>query len=286
MVARRTKITSLSILKDWIEEHFPNRFNMKTFDTWVERGYGEDGWWHLREQLRCERSLVPSWITRHEGALRGPPISHFFVRVSSVDPNKIIYTPSPVDGMRDVQVLTSVGKFLTAKYASQLSASQIKHIADEHRSTYSDRDVCFSFDAEEIQEVYENGPGSCMVGKNWYFEHPVRVYDGPDIAIAYLKNGKKIVARTMINLKTTPMQFTRIYGDATVLTARLLQLGFVLGNLSGCRLRKEKVSDGRFICPYIDFVPRVDWKTNPDFLIANNRSGAGCQSTEGCIVVA
>lgn len=51
----------------------------------------------------------------------------------------------------------------------------------------------FAYKARSIEYVYKVGPHSCMKGSK-----RVRAYEGPDLAVAYIRHNKQIVARAVV----------------------------------------------------------------------------------------
>jgi len=205
----------------------------------------------------------------------------FWVYVTADDPMKIGYTPTDAYGIADRQIVTTVGRFLRKHYP-ELSKESICHYVNQHRSTYGPAELAIAFDAADIQHAYENGPSSCMAGKDWSYENPYRIYDGPDTVLALLYRGDRIVARTVCNINTDPMQYTRIYGDANVLKTKLLELGFAEGSLNDVRLRLHIVDDSCAVCPYIDTVDRAD--IEGDFLFLGDGDFSP-QTTNGLLQI-
>jgi hypothetical protein len=271
---KQQRIDTPEKLVDWMQKNlgFGNEVNIK---RWACNG--PDKWWWEREAFRIKRGrIVPMW-TQHS-VFTDPPISKFFVYVSSLDPKKIGYTPTPEHGRRDIQVVSTVGRFLTRFYKDQLTEDQIRVVANHHRVLYGEPCVHFAFGADEIEYAYEHGPTSCMIKKRWSYEPPMRVYDGPDTALACIKTSEnEITARTVIRIDTNPMEYTRIYGDGNLLEPRLKDLGFVFGSLDQVRLRREKAGSD-LVCPFIDGCEEANG--DGEFLVI----GCGdldCQNTNG-----
>lgn len=100
---------------------------------------------------------------------------------------------------------------------------------------------------EEILRVYQEGPHSCM-----QYSQAVRVYAGPDTAVAYVEIEGKILARTVVvTNEDIGKQWVRIYGNSDLIVPLLLKEGFVKGSLEGCHLSKEEDSY-EIVCPYLD----------------------------------
>jgi hypothetical protein len=271
------RLDTLEKVVAWLRARQPYSQDWSTFPIWLKNA-GEDEWWKWREAIRSEDRVTPNWIPEIKDVK--PNIHNFYVFLSRKDPLRIAYTPTPADGRRDRQVMTTVGRFLTKHYSEVLSEEMIRRIADLHRASYGEGIVYFAFDANDIAEGYHQGPHSCMKSREWGINnHPVRVYDGPDTALAYIKNpDDRISARTVIRLDRTPMVYTRIYGDETVLKSRLGLLGFNgPEDLEGVRLRLEENRSGH-TCPFIDGVSEAEER---DGFLVLGEGDANCQRTNG-----
>lgn len=234
-------------------------------DAELELEVAGEAWWHWREKTRFDRKhnknvrIEPVFVKKFLTDQGGKK----FVYCSRKEPEKIIYTPDIASGRSDRRVLTTVGRFLTKHYPA-LGEAKIKAIAEEHNATYKNPAVYFALGADEIELAYEKGPTSCMMGKSKWAalrELPTRLYDGPDCAVAYLKNASgSISARCLIDIHETPMAYSRIYGDAALLQARLGRLGFQSKEgMSGARMRKAIDPTARlYICPYVDWAKHVE----------------------------
>jgi hypothetical protein len=215
--------------------------------------YGADCWWKQRERERIEleQHKIPAWVHKYQR----PKLADFFVCAAKEDQMKISFVPDEAYGRADRRVMTTVGRFLTAHFSDVWNEKQIRDIGDEHRQEFGPPVVHFAFDASSIIDCYRNGPVSCMNKRELEsgHEHPVGIYDGPDTGLAVLAQGNKITARTVIRIDTTPMQFTKIYGDISLLKRRLDQLGFrEAAGLKNARLRLERLRSGQALLPYLD----------------------------------
>lgn len=237
--------------------------------------------WHWRENMRFAHNVyqrVGWW-----GAFAAPRCFEHFLHLSIGDPQKIAYTPSHEYGCQDRQVVTTVGRYLK-KFTTGLSDEQIRHWSDVHRSYYGPPVVRFALGADDIQHVYHKGPRSCMGGEehppeSFSGEYPCRIYDGPDTAVAYLEQDGRVTARTIVRLDRTPMTFIRLYGDATLLRARLERLGFEEDeelSLDGVRLRLSRDGRGRVVAPYLDGMQTVDSSDEDWLVVGRGGDTAGC----------
>ena len=266
---------------DWMRAQFPHSWEYGEYRRRpVDFKTHPDRWWHFRERLRAHPHsdfpvgrIVPNWFSelRENYPERCEPL---FVYVSCVDPRRICYTPGQEYGRLDRQVVTSVGKFLQKHFNGVagnelIDATTVRRYVDMHRMTYGTSEVIFALGADDIQAGYQTGPHSCMsypalaqVG-----EHPTRVYDGPDTILALLQKAPGAYsARAICRIDTEPMTYLRIYGDESVMRARLESLGFKsIDHMGNVRLRlalrsnssrPTALMDPRAahpICPYIDW---------------------------------
>lgn len=247
-------------------------------------------WWKWRELMRHPKAPyylpwfghVDNLITSCERQQFGTHLIH----ISETDPARIAYTPSNEYGRADRQVVTSVGKYLTKYFLNSLGAETIRDAADAHRAVFAPGPVYFAFGADEIQRVYLEGPGSCMSHEPEAWEdtpeHPVRIYDGPDVAIAYMKaDDGRITARTLVRIEE-PLSYIRVYGDGTALVARLKRMGFQeADSLGGMRLRYVSAPDDHdgALCPYLDGISSVRIKGS--FLVPTHGGEWDAQTTGG-----
>jgi hypothetical protein len=133
-------------------------------------------------------------------------------------------------------------------------------------------DVKFTQDADEIEEIYVNGPRSCMNEEAGHYEghcHPVRVYAGPDLALAYLGTTEEARARVLVwpekKVYSTP------YSNSAPLKALLVEQlqaqGYQNGYLSGARIRRIANDCSSVIMPYVDGVCGADEAGDDKYLI-------------------
>lgn len=198
--------------------------------------WGGEGWWRSSNQRWSQMPYV-----------------------SITDKNKIVYTPNIEYGKADRQIITKVGKYLNQNFNEILDDQTIRFWANRHNELYGDHKLHFALTGDDISWVYEHGPMSCMVmdRDNRYIKtitHPVRVYESPDVAVAYLfKTGRtdRVMARTVVNTKNK--QWTVIYGDKQILENILRQQGYTPGGLQNCRLKYiTDTYNHNILCPYLD----------------------------------
>jgi len=208
-----------------------------------------------------------------------------FLHVSVIDPTAVAFTEDERKGEADRQTYMRPGKYLQKFLAagpsgeiehgplkglpSQVTKMQIAFYAQWHqvgKRPESDDTLFITEDEHEIVRVYEEGPESCMMGKGWDFkDHPVRVYAGGGLAMAYLNNASgEVIARTLC--WPEEQVFGRVYPTANndtqrdhynELMARLKAKGWRSitednSVFEGARLRHLTNRHGNTMMPYLD----------------------------------
>lgn len=198
----------------------------------------------------------------------------------------IAFTESEEKGNADIQTPMRPGKYLERYFGSLLSQYVIRDLCTEFSAKYEDNMMLFAEGADEIEEVYINGPTSCMSKTIDSYPasrgtHPVRVYDAGDLKVAYLRHDGKVSARTVIWPEKKIYNPT-IYGDSGRLRPLLEKEGYKASPPFGARLAKIKVAKDKshpaqgyaYVCPHVDGVDNVH--VQEDFLILGNaKEGSG-----------
>lgn len=109
------------------------------------------------------------------------------------------------------------------------------------------KELQFTTSSEEVIDVYERGPQSCMKGCD-----SVGVYATNDVAVAYIEDGDKVIARAVVCInEEIGKHYVCTYGFGEPLEYLLKKAGFIKGDLEGCTILK--VEDGTGIkAPYLD----------------------------------
>jgi hypothetical protein len=241
--------------------------------------------WHARERQRFEDGsyLLPLFVKCDWYK----PVDGHFLHVSKNKPDMVAYTACEEDGLKDRQVRLTVGRYLT-RFFPTLLANEVQRCASEHHAHFVEDHVLFATTEEEIEWVFRHGPGSCMThpveeysshynGKPY---HPVRVYAGPDTAVAYIKNlDERVTARSVVWPKRKV--YTRLYGDETRLATALDKLGYDEGDLDGARLllRRDSRRSKYVITPYVDSVEYA--KIEGDYLVLDTEGDITMRNTSG-----
>lgn len=136
--------------------------------------------------------------------------------------------------------------------------------------------VKFARTQEEIIDVYDRGPHSCMRGKDC-----VQVYATPDLAVAYLEIDGDVKARAVVCVnEDIGLQYSTIYGFASPLEVLLKRLGYESGSLEGCRLLKIEDGD-TYVAPFLDGIQSVT--IEDDYLVIDSNGEEEASSQDGLL---
>lgn len=236
----------------------------------------DDPDWKRRERVRLkyEYMAVPwadkSWSKSGDAELHFP-------HVAAGDTTKIAFTENEKKGRQDIQLRMKPGRYLKRFFGAILSGDEIESWAQKW-AALEQVEIKFAKTADEIEEVYCNGPHSCMAYSPEEFSskcHPVRVYGDSDLQVAYMIRDERITARVLV--WPEKKKYSVVYGDKGRLVPKLEELGYTSGCLEGARIRK--ISDGSsFVMPYIDELYSVsdcdgDWFSLGGGISADNTNG-------------
>jgi hypothetical protein len=232
--------------------------------------------WRGRE-MRRNRAEIPwrgeSWwhISEHW------PLHYPYP--SERDKCKIAFTQSEEYGRADRQTVMRPGAYLTRYFSDVLTAEQIQEYALAWANTFSPRELEYARTADQIEYVYVNGPSSCMSHGPDSFDsgiHPCRVYAGPDLELAYIRNDAGEITGRAI-LWPDKKVYSGMYGDYERMRDALEREGYNTGDLLGARI--QRIPHGNtFIGPYIDCAGYVD--DAGDYLIIGG-GGYNARNTNG-----
>lgn len=230
--------------------------------------------WRMREEARFLTGVyapVP-WADRL------PAIPDHFAHLSSANPGLIAFTDTAEKAEADLQTPIKPGRYLTRFYPD-LAAHQVRDIQEAMPRAAK---LCFASTADEIEGIYTRGPSSCMSHDDGHFEspcHPVRVYGGSDLQLAYITNKLGLpTARALI--WPEKKRHGRTYGHESLLIQALEREGYQRASLCGARIRRIPVrhDDSLVVMPYIDDDQSFDI-VDDDWLViggpysANNTTG-------------
>lgn len=172
-------------------------------------------------------------------------------------PGMLSYYVSPEHRLLGRVTSTKPGRYLKRFFGDVLTPEQIEEHAVEWDNRFKPSPVVFTTDPDEIEQVYEFGPKSCMSGGEDGFEgpcHPARVYgNSPDVALAYIGPPEGAYGRAVV--WPEKKIWMRTYGDLKRLEAGLVALGYREGSNSAwacARLSRIEGRDDRFVMPYLD----------------------------------
>ena len=211
----------------------------------------------------------------------GPCRDHF-AHPSTAKDGMIAFTEDETKGAQDRQTRMAPGRYLQRYCSELLNPTEIAHYAALYSSHFEDIAVQFATTADDIERVYTNGPSSCMSHEASYYdssEHPVRVYAGPDLAVAYIETQNAGITARAVCWPARKV-YSRIYGDAVRLDKLLTEAGYSSGSLAGARIRRVVCeSTGRVIVPYIDGFSRVG--DAGGYMVIGRGSAHCCDNTNG-----
>ncbi|MGV6876722.1 hypothetical protein ACUSIJ_29150 [Pseudochelatococcus sp. B33] len=207
--------------------------------------------WQSREKLRfADGTYAPTpW---HDEPWYQARHDEHFCHISREQAGKIAFTENPAKGQADRQLIMSPGRYLNRFFSEHLDNDAIRDWCARLSVLVQEHALKITQDADEIEDVYVRGPRSCMAHEAGDFEgpcHPVRVYAGPDTALAYIGTRDDATARSIV--WPDRKVYARIYGDESRLRLLLEGAGYSAGSLNGARIRRIPHGDS-FVVPYID----------------------------------
>ncbi len=208
-----------------------------------------------------------------------------FAHMSTERDGLVAYTENDEKGIADRQTRVRPGRYLEQFYRDVNKATRDAWIADcaKHVATLK-----IARTAEEIVWVYRNGPSSCMSHDAGSYEssvHPVSVYGGSDLAVAWYGTTERVSARSVV--WPAKKRYGRVYGGDGVLQRLLESAGYREAyksgdGFSGARIRAIRESGG-FVVPYIDGHDRL--RQDGQWLVIDDDGGdIDAQRTEGLSV--
>lgn len=223
----------------------------------------QDRWPLCRDAIREWVGVYPdpgnvlAWLR-----LQGLAGQHF-PHISKEDPTMVAFTPDRAMAVADRKVRTTMGKLLR-KFLVLASDETIAQLEASHRA-YMDPHFEFASTADDIEHVYTtmDGDSGCMRYGRDHFDledyHPSAVYSAPGMGVAYIKNGDRITARSVIYDNPdnpTDKRYVRIYGDRA-LERKLKGKGYRLAGLAGAKIPALvdgafEVGSGHVVMPYVD----------------------------------
>ena len=210
--------------------------------------------WKVREGDRF-RDGTYTRLPWHEAPwyLGAPAQDDHFAHVSKDRDGMVAFTLDATKGAADIQTRIKPGRYLTRYFSDVLSWREIEEFAQEFAGLHENNELLFAHTSDEIEQVYLDGPSSCMSKPARHYDspiHPVRVYGAGDLAVAYIKSGDSIGARVLC--WPAKKLYSRIYGDDCRLRPLLDAAGYDHGELYGARMLRIEADHGGFVVPYLD----------------------------------
>jgi hypothetical protein len=255
--------------------------------------------WREREKQRFidgtyttlpRRWLNSTWFQK-EGRFTYDSVLGFYVRplrfpdhfahISIEKVAMIAFTENDKKGVADRQTRMAPGRYLNRFFSDVLTKEDIQRLATAMGSDYNDdAELKFAVTADEIEEVYVDGPHSCMQYPGTYFAariHPCRVYAGYDLQLAYLTRNERITARALVWPENKV--YGRVYGDHIRLEAKLKAAGYGEGGdgglLSGARIARIMYKNN-YVIPYLDHLDGAVDNGDHLVLVDGDHSGRRC----------
>lgn len=119
------------------------------------------------------------------------------------------------------------GRFFKQYFGDKFTDAQIATMANQVAIESAPPTLCIARTPKEIYETYLSGPKSCMqyMKSSGFQGHPVEIYGGPDLGLAYLKKSPdRIVARALV--WPEKKIFGRCYGNEVALKRALTTAGY------------------------------------------------------------
>ena len=180
------------------------------------------------------------------------------------------------------------GRYLARFFGDKLDNNEIENLTADVTVQAGAMVVGWTQDADEIEDIYVNGPSSCMSERASRYDgpcHPARVYAGPDLAVAWLGEQDDATARAIV--WPDRKVYGGVYGDVSRMRKLLEAKGFSRGSFAGARIRMIVADDG-IVMPYLDIADSAEIDGNVVILgrggdvecdNTNGVSGAGCRYT-------
>lgn len=202
----------------------------------------------------------------------------FAVHKSISNPGMIAFYESVAKAEAQRETITKVGRFLT-RFRPELSQDEIRKLAEQYQAEQGQNVLTFATTEEEIEEVYVNGPHSCMAGSALKFDssiHPTRVYAAGDLAIAHIGTDSRVLCWPKKKI------YGRIYGNTesqrNILKSALNDIGYSYEphKFYGAKLLLVE-DEGSHVMPYLDDALEVE-ERDGYFVIVRNGIAADSQS--------
>lgn len=220
-----------------------------------------------------------------------------FPHQAESDRNRVAYTQNEDKGQRDIQTVTSLGKYIT-RHFPQLPDHEVRNVVASH--TVMGCKIVRTI--AEMINVLQRGPHSCMRwGDGEHVDidtHPYKCYD-PRLGwgMAVREEGGEVVGRALVYERDGRKLFVRTYMRPTNasnysqaddnLNAWLRDQGYTHeSNWEGCLLAYYDGRYGNPLAPYLDGdVKDVDVVHRDDnkYLLVREGGEYRCENTDGSV---
>jgi hypothetical protein len=219
------------------------------------RAAANDEVWKQRERARFDSGHYRHVLFANEDWYRAnPEVANHFLHVSNREPEMVAFTENSEMGHADRQTRMRIGRYLE-RFFPAINERTREYLIRAHMTEFATAEIHITQNADEIEWAYCNGPHSCMAYAPSHFLgsiHPTRVYAGPDLALAFMKNDAGRVSSRAIVWPERKI-IGRVYGDM-VLQSKLMARGWTTGSMNGARIQKivRPGREQRIVAPYID----------------------------------
>lgn len=279
------------------------------YSTWrvhphaKEGEYGYNGYWHkpdvgrlwFRRQYKAHK-LHPAidhvMLTLHYRPIDWQQLLLEWPHRSATDHNRLAYTQNDAKGERDIQTVTTIGKYLQRHFV--MPDHQIRDVV----ALYVDAgQMEIRSNMPDILDAVRNGPRSCMSNDisvrcdDGVYRHPYEVYNpvlGWSMAVRI--NEGRIDGRALVYKNDVHHYFVRSYKrDAhggysyadEMLESWLKAQGIAkLSGWSDARIAKYPVGDG-FLAPYLDGSDEYVYPEDGVLIITDDSDCDQAQETNG-----
>jgi hypothetical protein len=215
-----------------------------------------------------------------------------------IDPDNmslVRFINSPEDGYQGKYTSMSPGRFIRKFLDRMPSPSRMDKWCAQMGLDATTSPLMVARTAEEIVNVYNNGPHSCMAYTldNEVFchldQHPVSAYGDSDLGVAYIERYGEITARCLV--WPDKKFYGRIYGDRERLLERLKENDYIEEwDMIGAKIRQVRSKgSNKLIIPYLDVSENVgviregnDWLILSDAPHIIAKSPNGRPTVEKC----
>lgn len=252
----------------------------------------------LRQAANATRKLPLQYLQQ----LPADVVQKQWPAMSHTKPGYIRYLASPEHLKDDRWTITKAGRYV-ARHCPWLSPEEVKQLTAVLVGCAVKYELRFTAagDRDAIRTVYEDGPSSCMSGRNNHKHaaiivqgeqvHPAEVYGHPSnsLRLAYLVTDTgSIAARVWTNCDTKT--YSQVYAATDTLESAAEYIAEALKDLGyrqarettmrGERLLRLDTDCGAIVCPYID-PSNLGVEVHGDHLVAGGPCTANYET--GCL---